>query len=95
MRAITGLSTALGMTSIAEGVETQDQFVRAHAAGCTEVQGYFFSKPVPAVEVPRLLRQFRPEIAKIPGFSGETVRRGKPTPPSDVHDTLRLIKETV
>ncbi len=83
------------MTSIAEGVETQDQLVRAHAAGCTEVQGYFLSKPAPAIQVPRLVRQFRPEIAKRHGFSGETVGGRRTTPPSDVHDTLGLIKETV
>jgi diguanylate cyclase (GGDEF)-like protein len=58
VRAVTRLGSALGMTTIAEGVETHDQFVRLEAEGCTEMQGYFFSRPVPAVDVPRLIRQF-------------------------------------
>ena len=58
VRAVTRLGSALGMATIAEGVETHDQFVRLEAEGCTEVQGYFFSRPAPAAEVPRLLRQF-------------------------------------
>jgi diguanylate cyclase (GGDEF)-like protein len=58
VRAVTRLGRALGMATTAEGVETHDQFVRLQAEGCTEVQGFFFSKAAPAVEVPRLLRQF-------------------------------------
>jgi EAL domain-containing protein (putative c-di-GMP-specific phosphodiesterase class I) len=58
VRAVTRLGSALGMATIAEGVETLDQFVRLEAEGCTEVQGYFFSKPAPATDVPGLLRKF-------------------------------------
>ena len=58
VRAVTGLGSALGMETTAEGVETHDQFTRLQAEGCTEMQGYFFSEAAPAAEVPRLLRQF-------------------------------------
>jgi EAL domain-containing protein (putative c-di-GMP-specific phosphodiesterase class I) len=58
VRAVTRLGSALGMATIAEGVETRDQFVRLRAEGCTEAQGYLFSRPAPAAEIPRLLRQF-------------------------------------
>jgi diguanylate cyclase (GGDEF)-like protein len=58
VRAVTRLGSALGMATTAEGVETNDQFVRLQAEGCTEVQGFLFSKAAPAAEVPRLLRQF-------------------------------------
>ena len=58
VRAVTRLGAALGMTTIAEGVETHEQFMRLRAEGCTEVQGFFFSEPAPAAKVPRLLRQF-------------------------------------
>ncbi len=58
VRAVTRLGSALGMATIAEGVETLDQFERLETEGCTEVQGYFFSKPAPATDVPGLLRKF-------------------------------------
>jgi EAL domain-containing protein (putative c-di-GMP-specific phosphodiesterase class I) len=53
--AIIGLAKGLGFRTIAEGVETQEQldFLRAHQ--CDEIQGYFYSKPVPADEFARLL----------------------------------------
>ncbi|MGE5512186.1 MAG: EAL domain-containing protein [Bacteroidota bacterium] len=45
LRAIAGLGHNLGMTTTAEGVETVEQFERVRAEGCSEMQGYLFSKP--------------------------------------------------
>jgi diguanylate cyclase (GGDEF)-like protein len=55
-KAIINMGKALGLTVVAEGVETteQDAFLRGHA--CDELQGYLFSKPVPAAMIPSLLR---------------------------------------
>jgi len=58
VRAVASLGSALGMATTAEGVETQGQFARLRAEGCTEVQGFLFSEAAPAADVPRLLRQF-------------------------------------
>ncbi|MEO8120631.1 MAG: EAL domain-containing protein, partial [Rhodoferax sp.] len=57
--AIIGLAKGLGFRTIAEGVETQGQldFLREHQ--CDEIQGYFYSKPVPAGEFARLLAHQR------------------------------------
>ena len=55
VRAVVGLANSLGMTTTAEGVETETQLAALRAEGCTEAQGYLFSKPVPASEIPRLL----------------------------------------
>lgn len=55
VRAIAGLGRSLGISTTAEGVETVEQLHQLVADGCTEVQGYFFSPPRPASEVPRLL----------------------------------------
>ena len=55
IRAVTGLGQSFGMVTTAEGVETQAQLEQMRAEGCTEVQGYLFSKPRPAAEIPRLL----------------------------------------
>ncbi len=54
VRAITSLASSLNMTTIAEGVETQQQLEMVKALGCTEMQGYFFSPPRPASEISRL-----------------------------------------
>jgi EAL domain-containing protein (putative c-di-GMP-specific phosphodiesterase class I) len=55
VRAVTGLGKSLGMATVAEGVETPEQLAMLKAEGCTEAQGYLFSRPVPALEVARLL----------------------------------------
>ena len=55
VRAIAGLGQSLGIATTAEGVETFEQLQQLIADGCTEVQGYFFSPPRPASEVPYLL----------------------------------------
>jgi EAL domain-containing protein (putative c-di-GMP-specific phosphodiesterase class I) len=48
------MGKALGMTVVAEGVETSEQqeFLRSHA--CDEMQGYLFSRPLPVREIERL-----------------------------------------
>jgi EAL domain-containing protein (putative c-di-GMP-specific phosphodiesterase class I) len=43
------------MKTTAEGVETEEQLRTLKAEGCTEVQGYLFSKPVPAAQAMLLL----------------------------------------
>ena len=58
IRAITALGSSLGMSTIAEGVETPGQLARIRAEGCTSVQGYLFSQPVPVEEVACLIADF-------------------------------------
>ena len=58
IHAVTGICASLGMTTTAEGVETEEQLALLTAEGCTEVQGYLFSRPRPAHELPDLLRAF-------------------------------------
>jgi diguanylate cyclase (GGDEF)-like protein len=49
--AITGLGRSLDIATTAEGVETRQQFEMLRAAGCTQAQGYLFSRPKPAAEL--------------------------------------------
>ena len=46
--AVVMMATTLGLTAIAEGVETEAQVMRARALGCDVSQGYFFTAPAPA-----------------------------------------------
>lgn len=49
---IVGAAHAFGAKVIAEGVETLEQARILHGVGCDLVQGYYFSHPVPALELP-------------------------------------------
>ena len=55
VRAIVGLGASFGITTTAEGVETEDQRRCLNQEGCTEVQGFLYSKPLPPNEIPLLL----------------------------------------
>jgi diguanylate cyclase (GGDEF)-like protein len=58
VRAVAALASGMGMTATAEGVETREQLDSITSEGCTEMQGFLFSKPLPAREIERL---FMPE----------------------------------
>ena len=57
VRAVAELARSLRMKTTAEGVETEAQFELLRAEGCTEIQGYFISRPAPASEIPRMLAE--------------------------------------
>jgi diguanylate cyclase (GGDEF)-like protein/PAS domain S-box-containing protein len=61
VRAVAALANGMGMAATAEGVETREQLDKIAAVGCTEMQGYLFSKPLPVVEIERL---FIPQLPK-------------------------------
>jgi diguanylate cyclase (GGDEF)-like protein len=62
VRAVTGLGKSLGISTTAEGVETNEQLALLRLEGCTEVQGYLFSPPRPAEDVESMLSTGRPRI---------------------------------
>ncbi len=55
IRAITALGASLGIRTTAEGVETEQQLTQLRAEGCSELQGYLFSRPIPPEHVPALI----------------------------------------
>lgn len=55
IRAITALADALGMETLAEGVEDIAQVEVLEREGCQHLQGYFFSRPIPAAQVLALI----------------------------------------
>ena len=57
VHAVAGLAKCLNMTSTAEGVETQAQLEALQEIGCTEMQGYLFSRARPASEIRQFFTQ--------------------------------------
>ncbi len=55
VQAITGLAAALGMETLAEGVELDAQVELLHKNGCDNIQGYLLSRPVPITGVNALI----------------------------------------
>lgn len=51
VRSVNDLARTLGMTTTAEGVETDEQLERLRQVGCTEVQGFLFDRPRPVAEI--------------------------------------------
>jgi diguanylate cyclase (GGDEF)-like protein len=62
VRAVTGLGKSLGIVTTAEGVETDAQFDLLRREGCTQAQGYLFSRPRPAADVENMLTQPRQRL---------------------------------
>jgi diguanylate cyclase (GGDEF)-like protein/PAS domain S-box-containing protein len=60
LRSVVALSKSLGITTVAEGIETKEQLERVRAEGCDEAQGFYVGRPVPAGEVAALLARQRP-----------------------------------
>jgi diguanylate cyclase (GGDEF)-like protein len=58
VKAVIGLGQSLGMVTTAEGVETEAQLDLIRKHGCTEAQGYLFSKPMPAHAVAAWVESF-------------------------------------
>ena len=58
VRAVLSLSRDRGLLTVAEGVETAEQLEQLRAYGCDQVQGFHFSRAVPAAEVAGLIRAF-------------------------------------
>ena len=69
--AIVKLAKALNLSVIAEGVETETQRLSLRKAGCSDIQGFLYSKPLPAEDVGAFMRaadrnpQHRPPLGRI------------------------------
>jgi diguanylate cyclase (GGDEF)-like protein/PAS domain S-box-containing protein len=66
--AIIGMAHSLDLEVVAEGVETAEQLAYLRSHGCDQIQGYYFSKPLPAPELEALLRSKK----RLPNGNGVT-----------------------
>lgn len=57
IRAVVALAESLGLTTTAEGVETEEEVEMVRALGCNKIQGYFFGRPMAASDVRSLFVQ--------------------------------------
>ncbi|WP_056438177.1 EAL domain-containing protein [Massilia sp. Root335] len=71
-RSIITLGQSLQLQVIAEGVETEEQFAYLRRHRCDQIQGYYFSRPLPAGEFQHLLAAPRGEHAPAPGDAGQS-----------------------
>lgn len=65
LRDVVAMAHRMGLSIVAEGVETGDQLDRLQAVGCDCVQGYYFAKPMPAAEYEELLKAYHPQAEKV------------------------------
>ena len=64
LKSVIGMTQALGLKCIAEGVETIDQIILLKKYGCYYVQGYYFDKPLPVEDFEtRLIQDERARTA--------------------------------
>ena len=64
VRAIASLGVSFGMTTTAEGVETEEQMRCLNLEGCVEVQGYLYSKPVPTSGIAKVLSDLQHQFGR-------------------------------
>jgi diguanylate cyclase (GGDEF)-like protein len=65
VRAVVGLSSSLGITTTAEGVETQEQLASLTKEGCNQFQGFLVSQPRSATEVAGMLTEQTPRVEAV------------------------------
>ena len=75
VRAIVVMAHSLGLTVVAEGVETEPQRAFLEQHGCDIYQGHLLSAPLPAQEMARYLRQNAPSVSRIASHSRPRRRR--------------------
>jgi diguanylate cyclase (GGDEF)-like protein len=86
VRAVATLANGLGIEATAEGVETEEQLAAIRAEGCTEMQGFLSSEPVPADEIPLLLLEEQLRNTDAPGKAV----RAQPSPHRPAPDASRV-----
>jgi EAL domain-containing protein (putative c-di-GMP-specific phosphodiesterase class I) len=75
LRAIVDLCKVLQIPTVAEGVETEEQFATVSASGCAEVQGFLFGYPLPMNDLVPERSAELVDVAQRPSCSVERLMR--------------------
>jgi len=67
---VIGLAHSLGMTTVAEGIEREEQYLQLLRFGCDHGQGFWFSRAQPAEIITQLLKMTSPRRERTPALSG-------------------------
>ena len=79
VQAIIHLAEAMGLATVAQGVETRAELQMLAEHGCDDIQGFLFSAPVPAVEMQALLtRDARLELPNVSAAHGRLLAHAAP-----------------
>jgi diguanylate cyclase (GGDEF)-like protein len=63
IRAVVAMAESLGMSTTAEGVETDGEYQLVRRLGCRKVQGYLFGRPMPAADARALFESMKRQVA--------------------------------
>ncbi len=74
LKVILDIADSLSVPVVAEGVETEEQMLALREMGCCIVQGYYFSRPVPAEEYERFILERREQEKILPELYGAVLR---------------------
>ena len=66
VKSIMALATSLGLSTVAEGVETTEQYDSLHSLGCDSMQGYLYARPMPADELAQWWQSFQSGVPVLP-----------------------------
>jgi PAS domain S-box-containing protein len=90
--AVLGLGHSLGLTTVAEGVETEEQANMLLWLGCELGQGWLYGHPAPAEDLPQVVAAIRPvESTVLPMFSGDGTLTSLAAQPSERLSQLQAV----
>jgi diguanylate cyclase (GGDEF)-like protein len=69
VRAVVAMAESLGMDTTAQGAETREEAASIRRLGCSQIQGFFFGKPMPAEAARKLAAESRAAPEPVPGFT--------------------------
>jgi EAL domain-containing protein (putative c-di-GMP-specific phosphodiesterase class I) len=70
VRSVVDLGHNLGLDVVAEGVENQRIWRTLRQMGCTQIQGYYLTRPIPAADFPAWLADYAPAYGRTEPHAG-------------------------